>query len=105
MWETGSLAMLRQFHFLSWPWEMCLVSLRYMLQYQMSRITKDRGALAHDDRLDVLAMACQYWVEQMAADADRQIEDRKQELLEAELDKFINGINTMDTTPNKTTWM
>jgi hypothetical protein len=78
---------------------------RYMLQYQMSRITKDRGSLAHDDRLDVLAMACQYWVEQMAADADREIADRKQELLEMELDKFINGVNTMDAPANKTTWM
>lgn len=67
---------------------------RYMLTYQMTRITKDRGALAHDDRLDVLAMAVQYWVEQMAADADMAISERRQELLENELDKFINGVNT-----------
>jgi len=68
---------------------------KYMLAYQMTRITKDRGALAHDDRLDVLAMACQYWVEQMAADADAEIRDRKQQLLNDELDKFIRGFNVL----------
>jgi len=66
---------------------------KYMLTYQMTRITKQRGALAHDDRLDVLAMAVQYWVDQMAADADKQIASRKEELLETELEKFMDGFN------------
>lgn len=77
---------------------------RYMLTYQMTRITKDRGALAHDDRLDVLAMACQYWVEQMAADADVEIAIRREELMAQELDKFINGVNTMEVRNNSATW-
>ena len=66
---------------------------KYMLAYQMTRITKQRGALAHDDRLDVLAMAVQYWSDQMAADADTEIRTRKEELLEEELDKFIDSFN------------
>jgi hypothetical protein len=66
---------------------------KYMLAYQMTRITKQRGALAHDDRLDVLAMAVQYWSDQMAADADTEIRTRKEELLEEELDKFMDGFN------------
>lgn len=66
---------------------------KYMLTYQMTRITKSRGALAHDDRLDVLAMAVQYWVDQMASDADKQIVARKDELLEQELDKFMSHLN------------
>jgi hypothetical protein len=77
---------------------------RYMLTYQMTRITKDRGALAHDDRLDVLAMACQYWVEQMAADADIEMAVRRQELMEMELDKFVSGVNTAANRPQKTAW-
>ena len=80
-------------------------ALRYMLTYQMTRITKDRGSLAHDDRLDVLAMACQYWVDQMAANADQEIIDRREQLLDEELDKFINGINTSNVRPKSTTWM
>ena len=81
------------------------VSLRYMLTYQMTRITKDRGSLAHDDRLDALAMACQYWGDQMAANADQEIIDRREQLLDEELDRFINGINTSNVRPKSTTWM
>jgi hypothetical protein len=61
---------------------------KYTLAYQMTRITKDRGALAHDDRLDALSMAISYWVEQMASDADKAIYDRKEELLMETLEKF-----------------
>lgn len=66
---------------------------RYMLTYQMTRITKDRGSLAHDDRLDVLAMGVQYFVDQMAADAVDLINERKEEVLRDELDKFVQGFN------------
>lgn len=61
---------------------------KYTLAYQMTRITKDRGALAHDDRLDALSMAVAYWVEQMASDADKAIVDRKEELLMETLERF-----------------
>jgi len=64
---------------------------RYMLAHQMTRITKEKGALVHDDRLDVLSMAVSYWVEQMAADADVSIKDRKSELLDMELEKFLDN--------------
>jgi hypothetical protein len=77
-------------------------AMRYMLMYQMTRITRDRGALAHDDRLDVLAMAVQYWVDQMAADADKEISYKKQELLNKELEKFIGGVNTSSLLQNRT---
>ena len=46
----------------------------------------------HDDRLDALAMAVKYWVDQMAADADVKIQDRRDELFDMELEKFVNGI-------------
>jgi len=75
-----------------------------MLAYQMTRITRDRGALSHDDRLDVLAMAVKYWVDQMAADADREIIDRRDQLMRDELDRFINGYNTQGSRKSLT-WM
>ncbi len=77
---------------------------RYMLTYQMSRLTRWRGSLAHDDRLDALAMGVAYWVEQMAADVDREIKDRKEQLLMNELDKFVNGYN-INSAPRKATWI
>ena len=79
-------------------------AMRYMLVYQMTRITRQRGALAHDDRLDVLAMAVQYWVEQMAADVDSAMLDRKNELLDMELDKFMSGVNTSSIRPAHSNW-
>jgi len=79
-------------------------AMRYMLTYQMTRITRQRGALAHDDRLDVLAMAVQYWVEQMAADADTEIRVKKAELLDNELDKFISHVNTSNHRPKASSW-
>jgi len=66
-------------------------ALRYQLIYQMSRLTRQKGSLAHDDRLDALSMAVAYWVEQMAQDADKAISNRKEEKLRAELEKFMEG--------------
>jgi hypothetical protein len=61
--------------------------------YQLSRITRERGSLLKDDRLDALAIAVAYWTEQMAADADRNISDRKQELLNKELETFVDSFH------------
>jgi hypothetical protein len=57
----------------------------YMLLYQLSRITKDRGALRQDDRLDALAMAVAYWVEAMAQDEQKNMQRRQ----ESEQDKIL----------------
>jgi hypothetical protein len=64
-------------------------ALKYQLMYQLSRVSRSRNALDHDDRLDVLSMAVGYWVQQMAKDADREIVSRKQETLQKELDRFM----------------
>ena len=79
-------------------------AMKYMLAYQMTRITRDRGALSHDDRLDVLAMAVQYWVEQMAADADKEINLKRQDLMMKELDKFMSDFNTLGNSRKSSTW-
>jgi hypothetical protein len=60
----------------------------YSLFYQMTRITADRGALKHDDRLDALAIAVAYWSESMARDNDKALEAHKAKMLDAELRKF-----------------
>jgi hypothetical protein len=65
---------------------------RFQLCYQMTRITKDRGALAKDDRLDVLAMAVAYWVEIMDKDDKDAEEDHRTTLLNAELARFHESV-------------
>jgi hypothetical protein len=65
---------------------------KYSGFYQMSRVTRDRGALAHDDRLDALAGAVAYWTEQMARDGKVEAELYRTDLLEKELKSFVDGI-------------
>ena len=55
----------------------------------MSRLTKTKGSLTYDDRIDVLSFAVAYWVDQMARDADQAVYDRKQDKLKVELDNFM----------------
>ena len=76
-------------------------ALKYQLFYQMSRITRSKGSLAHDDRLDVLAMAVNYWTEQMAQDADRQMASRKDEALNRELQRFMDNVVGRKPSPAK----
>ena len=65
--------------------------LKYSLFYQMSRLTRDRGAITHDDRLDALSIAVAYWTEQMAQDAEVKMTERKVEMLDKELQKFTDA--------------
>lgn len=64
-------------------------SLHYSLFWQMSRITRTRGALSFDDRIDVLSMAVGFWVDIMAQDVNTKMNNRKEELLDAELERFM----------------
>jgi hypothetical protein len=64
---------------------------KYQMFYQMSRLTRDKGSLGHDDRLDCLSIAVAYWVESMAQDAQKRIISRREELLEQELKLWDNG--------------
>lgn len=46
--------------------------------YQLTHLTRDRGALRHDDRIDVLAEACGYWASRIDTDRTRGEADHKQ---------------------------
>jgi hypothetical protein len=79
------------------------MALRYQLFYQLSRITKDRGALAQDDRLDALAIGVAFWTERMAQDIDRAVEDAKEAKFDEELRKFHE--NVFGHKPKEKTWI
>ena len=64
---------------------------KYKLFYQLTRITRDRGALAHDDRLEALSMAIAYWAAQMAKDTELVEQEHREQLLDAELERFIES--------------
>ena len=75
----------------------------YQLFYQLTRITKDRGCLRNDDRLDALAIGVAYWIEQMAVDSTRQVEDFKDRKLQAELDRFME--HAVGRKTNRDNWI
>ncbi|MGH0299296.1 phage terminase large subunit [Sinorhizobium meliloti] len=62
---------------------------KFRLFYQMTRITRQRGALAHDDRLDAVAGCVSYWLDQMSRNTTVAVQQRKDELIDAELARFM----------------
>jgi len=62
---------------------------RYRLFYQLTRITRERGSLLKDDRLDALALAVHYWTDVMARDVDKAAAHMRQKALDEELKKFM----------------
>jgi len=66
--------------------------LAYQLFHQLTHLTVDRGCLAHDDRLDALAGAVQYWNESLAIDEDLAIRERQSELWDLELEAYMGNL-------------
>tara|TARA_R110000824_G_scaffold112137_7_gene261118 strand:+ start:5909 stop:7573 length:1665 start_codon:yes stop_codon:yes gene_type:complete len=76
---------------------------QYRLFHQLTRVTTARGALAHDDRLEVLSMAANYWVESVGQDVDRRMEEDKNMKLQEELDTFME--NAIGFSKPSNTWI
>lgn len=77
--------------------------LKYKLFYQLTRLTRDKGSLIHDDRLDALSMAVGYWVETLDRDIQQAVKDHKADLLKIELDKFMES--SIGRKPNRDNWI
>lgn len=78
---------------------------KYACFFQLTRITSDRGALVHDDRLDALAIGVKHLVDFMGVDADQGINELTEEWLEDSLESFfgfvtsdVGGVKTTDNT-------
>lgn len=63
----------------------------YRLFFQMSRITREKKCLAHDDRLDVLAMAVGYWEQRFKQDQAGALADIKEAQLQDQLNAFLRS--------------
>jgi phage terminase large subunit-like protein len=66
--------------------------LSYSLIHQLTHVTKDRGSLYHDDRLDALALALGFIVENVGVSTADALEKYREEQLDKELESFMNGI-------------
>jgi hypothetical protein len=65
-------------------------NLQYSLFYQMTRLTAETGCLRHDDKLDALAMVCEFYVNRVSRDLSREIKKRDERLLDKELEKIYS---------------
>lgn len=79
------------------------LEMQHQLFYQMSRLTRDRSCLKHDDLIDVLAMAVTYWTNYLGQDVILAEREAKDERLAIELDNFMES--TIGSRPNKSSWI
>ena len=79
------------------------LDMQHQLFYQMSRLTRDRSCLKHDDLIDVLAMAVAYWTNYLGQDVILAERAAKNERLSIELDRFME--HAVGKKSAKTSWI
>lgn len=65
----------------------------YSLLYQLTHLTRDRGALRHDDRLDSMAGAVNELQRRLASDPEEEWAAVREEELDRMLEDFLDGIH------------
>ena len=68
---------------------------RYRLFYQMTRLTKDKGSLAKDDRIDAVALAVHYWNNVLEQDAHQAAKDHRSQMLDDMLENWFDSTHTL----------
>ena len=76
---------------------------QYQLFYQMTRLTHDKGSLAHDDRLDALEMAVTFFTDLMDRDVAKTASDMKNKYLEEELKDWTRDMYGLDSSNQQPT--
>jgi len=65
----------------------------YAFLYQLTHITRDRGALTHDDRVDAVSGAVAHFQRAMMMDVDQSAKAMRDEEMLAEIEDFLEGFN------------
>lgn len=63
----------------------------YRLTYQLTRVTKTKGALRHDDRLDSLAAGCDHFAERLQETLDKAENQSRDAAIAAEAEKIVEA--------------
>ncbi len=69
-------------------------------QIQLTRLCEIRGALKHDDRVDALSSAVDYYKDHMSLDTDKVVGINKQKSWEKMVDKWANDFRAGDYVPH-----
>lgn len=78
--------------------------LAYSAFYQLTRITRDRGALKHDDMIDVLAIAVAYWTDSMGRDTRLAMRAQQAKLMDQELKIHLQNQAGFQVKPSVDRW-
>lgn len=81
------------------------IGAKYRLFYQMTRLTRDRGSLLKDDRVDSLAGAVAYWLESMAKDVQHSVEQGRAGRRDLELKEFMDGLLGRPRSRGQKSWL
>ncbi len=60
--------------------------------YQMAFLTRERGALGHDDRIEVLSEAVGHFVRSVERDTQKAAERSRERVLDSELERFMKSV-------------
>jgi hypothetical protein len=77
--------------------------IHYSGLYQLSHLTRDPKSLKHDDRVDVLAAAAEYWTKSVQMDTAKAEERHREKAMKAELAKFMK--QTIGARPRGRRWV
>jgi len=73
----------------------------YRLMYQLTRLTRDRGALRKDDRVDALAGAVAYWVDAMNRNTSKAAQDHAEAMLEEMCREYVAHFSSVRSGPKE----
>jgi hypothetical protein len=79
-------------------------SMLYRLFYQLTRITREKGSIAHDDRLDALAILIAFFTAIMAVDSHKAQQASHAKAIDAEIRSFINHVFNIKAPQSSGRW-
>lgn len=68
--------------------------------YQLTRITREKGALLHDDSVDALALNCSWWSGRLGVDVDKAVKRDRDRAMDRVLKNWERGV-LGDLIPNR----
>lgn len=65
---------------------------QYSFLYQLTHLTKDRGSLRHEDKLEVVARGCRYFREALGIDHEKALVAHREKLRDEEFRKYEESV-------------
>ena len=60
--------------------------------FQFTRMCRDKGALAHEDQLEAIQIACQHWLDRMDIDSAESYTAHQEGIMDVELESYFDHV-------------